>query len=482
MTPMDALLLIAGFALPWALGVALLAALPGVAGARDEPGALPWQIGCGWFVGVFLMTLWMRALSALGVPFGIVTIGAPLAVLAAALGALAWQRGARRPADALRAIGRDLSGADLEGWRRAVWLALLAWIALRFCLLLAEVWWRPLYPWDAWTQWATKARTWFELKRLVPFVIAPDFLQSPRQDMYFDAAPHYPATVPLFQVWAATLIGRWDDAPINLPWWIIGVALGLAIYGLLRQRRFAALPALLGTWLVLSLPIFDVHIALAGYADLPMAAYYTLGALASLRALQTHSVRDAALALLLLAACTVVKNPGIVWVLTLIPGVIVVLLPRYGLRIAALCFAAVMALVLVLARGEAPILGYRMHFEFDPPIGALLNTYFALGNWHLLWYGVLAVAVLEWRRLLSRELAPLTIIIAAGVSFLLFGFAFTNAGLWVEDQSTVNRATLHLVPLMVVWMLLVFRAWAAGAPAAAREGAADPATAPTATY
>ena len=45
--------------------------------------------------------------------------------------------------------------------------------------------------------------------------------------------------------------------------------------------------------------------------------------------------------------------------------------------------------------------------------------------------------------------------------FVRFGFAFTNARLWVEDQSTVNRATLHLAPLIVVWMLLAFRAWSA---------------------
>jgi hypothetical protein len=49
--------------------------------------------------------------------------------------------------------------------------------------------------------------------------------------------------------------------------------------------------------------------------------------------------------------------------------------------------------------------------------------------------------------------------VAAGVAFLLFGFAFTNARLWVEDQSTVNRATLHLAPLIVVWMVMAFREW-----------------------
>ena len=53
--------------------------------------------------------------------------------------------------------------------------------------------------------------------------------------------------------------------------------------------------------------------------------------------------------------------------------------------------------------------------------------------------------------------------------FLFFGFAFTNARVWVEDQSTVNRATLHLAPLLVVWMLLAFRAWMARIPAVAPD-------------
>ena len=466
---MDALLLIAGFALPWALGVALLLALPAAAGAGDEPGALPWQLGCGWFVGAFALTLWMRALSGLGVPFGMLSIGAPLCVLTAAAGAIAWRSSDRRFGGALRAIGRALAGTDLTGWRRAAWLALLAWIALRFCLLLAEVWWRPLYPWDAWTQWATKARTWFELKRLVPFADAAEFFRSPDAGVYFDAAPHYPATVPLFQVWAATLIGRWDDARINLPWWITGVAFGLAIYGFLRQARFAALPALLGTWLVLSLPILEVHIALAGYADLPMAAYFTLGTVALLRALADARRARRRAGSAAARRVHVVKNPGIIWVLTLIPGVIVALVPRYGMRIAALCFAAVTALTLVLARSVVPILGYRLHLEFDLPVGALFDAYFAFGNWNLLWYGVIAALVIGWRQVLAPELAPLTVVVAAGVSFLLFGFAFTNAGRWVEDQTTVNRATLHLAPLLVVWMLHLFRLWTAHAapPAAA---------------
>ena len=43
---------------------------------------------------------------------------------------------------------------------------------------------------------------------------------------------------------------------------------------------------------------------------------------------------------------------------------------------------------------------------------------------------------------------------------LLLGFSLTSAAIWVEDQSTVNRATLHLAPLLGVWLLLLMhRAW-----------------------
>jgi hypothetical protein len=278
--------------------------------------------------------------------------------------------------------------------------------------------------------------------------------------------------VPLTQVWSATLLGRWDDALINLPWWLTAVAFGFALYGFLRQARMGALAALLGTWLALSLPILDAHVALAGYADLAMSTYLTLTALSSLRFVRTRDWADLVLALVLAAACIVIKNPGKVWLLVLIPGILVAWLPRHGLRIAAACFAVAAIGALVLTRIGLTILGYHLQLEFDMPWNGLSEAYFTFANWHLLFYGALAAALLGWRHLLSRELAPLTIIVAAGVAFLLFGFAFTNARIWVEDQSTVNRATLHLAPLIVVWMLMTFREWSLAQSAPITAGGA----------
>jgi len=450
--------LVLGLLLIWGMGVAFVVALPRRSPLLPTAGGLAWTVGAGGFAGAFVATLWMRALSFSGVAFGLVAIFVPLLLLGAAL---AWV-GLRRERPGLRRALRDaadsLRGLHLQGLARVLWLVLLAWLVLRFSLLFAEVAWKPLYPWDSWTQWGTKARVWYELRRLVPFE-APHIWLADNGASYFDAAPHYPGTVPLLQVFANVALGRWDDALMNAPFWMLAIALTCAVYGALRAWEFGPSGALIGAWLVASMPLANVHVALAGYADLPLAAFFTVAVLAGLRWLDSRESGDAVLAILLLAACPLIKVPGRVWLLTLVPGLVVAFLPRYGKKLVAAGFAVVLFALLVLARTNPVILNYRLHLDFAPEWGALADSYFLLGNWHLLWYGALAAALLGWRQLMSPRVAPLTMVIAAGGFFLFVVFAFTNARAWVADQTTVNRATLHLAPLVVVWMLVVFRAW-----------------------
>ena len=471
---MEIVALWTGWLLVWALGVAVIALMRSPPATPVDAGEVPFLIGCGWFLGQFVLTLWMRLLSAAGVPFGVMTIGAPVAAVALVAGWIGARRsrgtgGIAGLLDGVQSAVRSLGGSSLGGLRRMAWVALLGWNALRLAILLFEVTIRPLYPWDAWTQWATKARVWYAMGTMVPFAGAPEWFALPTGAAYFDAAPHYPATIPLTQVWSATLLGQFDDALVNLPWWLTALALAFAIYGSLRFRRMTPLAALAGAWIVLSLPILDVHVALAGYADLAMAAYLTLAAVAWLRYADQRSPADLALAVLLSVACVLIKNPGKAWILTLVPGVAAAFLPRYRLAFAALFVAASAIVAFVLAQTSLTILGYRTGTGFRMPWRSLAEAYFAFANWHLLLCGVVAVGLLAWRRLLHPTLAPLTITIAAGLVFLAFGFAFTNAGAWVEDQATVNRATLHLAPLLALWMILAFHDWSHAPSASAGD-------------
>jgi hypothetical protein len=217
---------------------------------------------------------------------------------------------------------------------------------------------------------------------------------------------------------------------------------------------------MVGAFLVASLPLANVHVALAGYADLPLAAYYAAAALGLQRWSRERGVRNAAVVVVLALACTQVKNPGWFWAATLAPGALVVLMPRHGLRVSLIAFAAVAFGIAALARLKLSFFNYRLDLDFDPPWRDLFQSYFLLGNWNLLWFGVAGVLLLAYKDLLARALVPLTTVVIGGGLFLFFVFGFTNASEFIADQTTVNRATLHLAPLMVCFMTLAFDAFA----------------------
>ena len=134
-----------------------------------------------------------------------------------------------------------------------------------------------------------------------------------------------------------------------------------------------------------------------------------------MRWLRTREPADAAVALLLLAACPLLKIPGRIWALLALPALIVGLLPRRGPRIVAAGYAAAVVGLLVLAQTNPVIMGYHLHLDFAPDWDALANSFLLYDNWHLLWYGAIAVALLGWRQSMAPSAAPLTVVVAGGV-------------------------------------------------------------------
>ena len=449
----DALRLTAGWALVWAFGIAVTASLPHGATRRRVDASHPaWTLGAGFLVGAFGLTVWMRLLSYVGLRFSVASIAWPLALATLALGGLLWRR-ARFPARLAWPPRLPVSRGA-----RLLFIGLALWLLLRFVLLLLDVVWTPLTPWDAWIQWATKARVWYAFGHIVPFGRSDAWFAA-NGAIFFDASPDYPATIPLWQVWSSLALGRWDDALMNLPWWLTALGFALAVYGLLRDAELPPLGALVGAWLVSSLPLANAHVALAGYADLPMAVYYALAAVTLWRAVQTRSRADAALALLFAIACMAIKKPGLVWAATLVPGIVLAVAGHRARTVNAIGYAVVVFALLILARTHPVVLGYRLHLDFAPAWDSLIDSLFLLGNWNLLWYLFVAMAMVGWRTMREPRLAPLTAVVAAGLFFLAIVFAFTNARDWVTGQTTINRATLHIAPLAILWMILVFDRW-----------------------
>jgi len=275
---MELVALLFALLLPYAIGDALLAACVADGRAWRQPGLVPWLAGAAWIVGSFALTLVMRANAMAGVPFSLPSIGAPGLAIVAAAGFFAWRRSRDGWRDGLRDAIGGLMARDLSRAARVAWFILLAWLALRAAMLLVEVVSKPIYPWDAWSAWATKAKAYFAARTIVPFGDEATWTAATAAT-WFDAAPGQPATLPLLQAWIATAIGSFDDARVTLPWWLTFVAMMLVVYGETRRRGVAPLPALAAAWFAGSMPLTGAQVALAGYADLPIAAAFALGAL-----------------------------------------------------------------------------------------------------------------------------------------------------------------------------------------------------------
>jgi hypothetical protein len=443
---MSALGLLAGQLLPWILGSVWVALL----WRRDLPGRWPLVAGYGYLAGSFALTLWMRLASLAGLSFGWASIGLPLAAIAVAgfvfilrTASPGWWRLFARPGAV------ELDGEARIAYR-VLWWLLLALLLAHFAFSALEIVWRPLFPWDAWSQWATKARVWYELGRIVPFDGADAWFAG---NTYIDSASRYPGMVPLLQVWSAIALGRWDDSLMNWPWLSFAVALALVFYGQLREAGRGPLFSMAGAYLACSLPFVDTHTALAGYADLPLAVYFGASAIALWRWCVNRDARQLALAIVLAAACPLVKNPGWVWLATLVPALIVTLLPKFGLRVVLGLWAAAAIGLLVLAKQGGAMGAYKLKTSLQPVLEPLWQNYFELANWHLLWYLLPVVLLLNRRRIIATPLVQGTVMVASGLAFLLVVFTLTSAEMWVRDFSTVNRATLHLVPLLTYYVL-----------------------------
>ena len=456
----------------WRAGLALI--IPWLAGTlgvrtlwRNAPvGGWPLALGYGYFLGLLAAILLLRAQVAAGGPLDWTGPTLALAVLGLAGGVLARRRGG------LSVSCWNPWWAMPGGIERGLFILLLAWLGWRLFLLAQEVWLRPLYPWDAWTTWEVRARVWSELRQWVPFVDPQRWLADASSSVYTVHAWEYPDAVSLLALWPTLAFGAWHEPVAHLPWLGAGVALGLGFYGQARLWGASPLAALIFVWLLLSLPVLDTHIALAGYADLWLAAVFGLAVCALLQWAQTGDRWQGVLALMLALACPWIKREGLVWALLLIPAAAVVWTPRRywlwlvgGFLLALTLWFMVGGVVFTVAGWgdvrltpeviQLPVLGrFELHYHdiWEPVVRNLL----ILGNWHLLGYLLLAALLAGLPRTLAEpwRLAGM-IVMGSGLLMLFVLFFFTEAYLWAVEYTSINRVFLQFAPALLFWALTV---------------------------
>jgi hypothetical protein len=426
---------------------------------RDTPGYPFILSGYSLLGGLLMLPLLMRGVNLLGVPLSVYSVGATAAVVA--LAGLLLRVIRPQPAVAAPPPAQPLYGP----LPRLLLLLLLGLIAGRIVLLGVELCWRPLFPWDASMHWATKTKVWLALGEIAPFVEQDRWLALGGDGVYTDHHPLYPVTIPLLQVWMGLVLGGYDPSLINLPWLVMFIGLGLAFYGQAIAAGVRPLVATVATYMLLSMPLLNTHVALAGYADLLLGACYAAAIMAFHGACAVPRYRRwaAPLAGVFALGCVLVKNEGLFWMLTLVPAILAVMLPK---RVAIPVLAGgglLVLLVLWLFPRDVAVAGHTLA-ELDlrlrpQALWPIVSSFLRFDSWHLAgWLMLLLVpAGLLCSGAARRNYVGVGTALGAALLLFLTLFLFTEYDTGAIRQSAVSRISLHLVPALLFFALLQFR-------------------------
>lgn len=451
--------------LPWLLTAWCLAAR-----SRHETQVLS-ALGYGWLLITLGETLWLRVWSRildapLDWPFPWLSLCAALL-----LALLILRFSPHTPPSTLNVPNHSDRLTMGVRWLLGIFCL---WLLLRYGPLLLEIIWRPLFAWDAWATWSHKTRVWFDQGALTAFVSPEAWMSGGWHHAYTTLAFGYPELLPLLQLWTLSAIGHWDESLMNLAWWGAALSLGAMLIAEARRAAMPLGPALFGAYIVLSLPMLNTHVALAGYADLWVAAFLFATVTLTERGLRERNLGTLLLAAVLALGLLTTKQESKIYLLGLLlalvwshwPGRLKIWIAT-GLTLGLLGLMSwglswqitpEQSLQLGLQRIVLPwvgqfSLGYR-------PIGAdLLNHLLFYENWNLLWFLVgatlLAAPLLKptpatrhWRLLMLGLGGP-----------LLFACFFTEVSAWVIQGTTVNRVLLHLAPVASFWVLREWWDW-----------------------
>jgi hypothetical protein len=465
---------------PVLLGSAVVALLCGL---PRTPAQWAYVLGCGFVLGALLCALAVAPLGRVAVARIVPTL-API-LLPLALGAWVWVW--LRPRASVAAVPAE--GGRLHP---LLW-ALLALLAVRVWLMMDEILLRPMYPWDAWAAWLLKPKAWMLGGHIDRFVGFDAWLADASGALRTAQTWSYPETLGRLAIWFAAAWGEWNAAAVGAIWIALWLALLCGTYGQLRALGLARDRSLIAVYALGSLPLINVHVALAGYADLWIAAVLAFACLAWMRWLQTRQAGHLILAGLFAVMLPLIKLEGGIWLLILAATMLYERMTprirRIALALAPVIGCAVVVAYLLRWPLVAPALD-RIGLSADTDVlvehapavvAAAAEGLFAQYNWHLFWFAVALTLAMRWRQLLrAPALRVLGLFLLLGCAFLFALFVLTPAGKWAESYTAVNRLTLQIVPAMLVFAALLWREPApaeAPAPAGARMAEAVP-TAP----
>ena len=453
--------------LPWMMGISWMYLIvhPWLSHSRSSLWLL---LGYGYPLGMLGTTFLLRLGGVLGIKLDFAVYAAlhiPLILISLLAGwrIVRYHQGIHRESSQIQ--------GDAPLWHKWSVGLLLALLAVRFGTIYLELAWRPLFAWDGWTFYAPPGRIWFELKELVPMV-APDEWRAQEGAGVFTPFGHNRLpTISLIYTWHALGLGEWNDALINRPWLFCGVALAMGFYGQARTAGAGPLMAMVFVYILMSLPLVNVNMALAGYAEIWVATVFGFAFMAFSQWVQNRDPVQGGLAILFALLLIQTKSSALAWVLLFLPAWIAAVLPhRLSLTIVGLALAGLLALVWIGPNQalEIPRLGLvvslhkilipglvEFELEYHSVWNAFIITDLIMDNWHLFWYLVLALMLygVASGLMFRRALFAPSLLLFCGFLFIYVVYFYTDRYIWAENWTQHNRALFHMVPMICFHLL-----------------------------
>ena len=271
-------------------------ALPVLGIARDRA-QLRERLPLAYLVGVALAGIVAAHLALLNAAVGVTE----LVVLAVLVWLVAWRRlrNAPKPSDKVsQGRGRDVVGA----------IALvLALVLLAHVTHMLET--RPLYEWDGWAIWATKARALYDFGG----AYGPVFTTYP--------PVQHPLFLPALEAIDFHALGRFDGTLVHVQLGLLGFGFAAALWTLLRERVPAALAGL-GVLAIVSATAFVKQLS-TNYADVPLALFVALGAVCLARWLAEGDATLLPAAAIFLGAATLTKPEGLLFAIAAVVAALI---------------------------------------------------------------------------------------------------------------------------------------------------------------
>lgn len=450
--------------LPWLLGALLVWRILGSAHRN-----LPLILGLGYFLGFFALTALMRAFDAANEPIAFSTLATALLSFCVAL--LLFPH---RPRLSL-SFWPNFQLLEIRRWD--IWISglLLALIAFRYATLTEELMLRPLFAWDAFSNWTQRAQEWYlhnPTYQISLDSVSKEWVYGQRKET-FGAYPH-PYTISFISLWGM-LASQSHELPImNVFWLIVPIAIGLSAFGYLSLNGVSAIGGLIAVYLITSLPYMNVHSALAGYADIWMAGVISSIAFCIFLWRSTNSLRYVFLGFLFLLFMLTIKRTGILFGAIIALAIVLSSTGRRGFLVVTIGIVSMSVWLYFMSLTQAsiqlPVIGVikvdlplvtiggldTLNFDFSRILPVLFTTAAVSLNWNIL-FMMLPLAItagLIFRRStfsgLSGEELLIPLILYLGIIFI---FAFSERYYsWAADSTGINRILICGTPLLITLM------------------------------